>query len=265
MNQAAPTGRSDHWIDQARAAFDARHYDEALDCLDRAVNADPGSELAHWNRGQVLLVLNRLEEAAAAFQAAQAADPGSHRSALGLARVALVRNDYDRAAALLAAVRDPCRDAAAAEWHQLAGITAVGQRKWHAAIESFRAACALNPDDHRSLLAQYKTHYRAGDLPDAIEALRTLLARDDANQQYLWFLYLTLIAEAECTDALPAAIEHMVEAQPGDPVLYNLGVRVCLDHGYYAYAAWLGRDALAAYPGFDRGQYSALARVEAWT
>ena len=223
MNESAQSTDADHWIDQAKAAFDGQRYEPALRCLDRAVAADPTRELAHWNRGQVLLLLNRLSEAHTAFEIARSIDPGSVRAALGLAKVALVRHDYAGASALLADVEDRCDDRSVAEWHQLNGVAAVGHRQWDDAIESFKTACAHNPDDPGSLLAQYKTHYRAGHLPEAIEALRRLLSGDEAGQQPLWFLYLTLLAEAGRIETLPHAIEDMMEAVPDDLVLHNLG------------------------------------------
>jgi tetratricopeptide (TPR) repeat protein len=63
-------------FDQARAAFQAGNYDQALQLTDQALKALPADETIHEFRAQVLFALGRYDEAAATLYSVLAVGPG---------------------------------------------------------------------------------------------------------------------------------------------------------------------------------------------
>jgi tetratricopeptide (TPR) repeat protein len=91
----------------------AQSLDQALACLERAI--ERSREVSpRVRRAEVLLGLERLDEARAAFEEVRRREPGHARAALGLGQIAARQGKWDEAAALLTPlVDDPtCRWAA---------------------------------------------------------------------------------------------------------------------------------------------------------
>ncbi len=60
----------EQWVDEGEVHYEAERYDEALTCLEQALNLDAKSAQNNYFKGKVLLQLGRLWEAMAAFDEA---------------------------------------------------------------------------------------------------------------------------------------------------------------------------------------------------
>ena len=130
--------------------FQKQDHARALEWFSRAVAVEPAASIAsRAGRGEVLLELNRLEEALDDFDRVLAADPGMAAvwNNRGLALNALKRHEealasYERAIALAPL---------AAQAHNNRGDALRELRRFGEALASFDRALAIKPDDWASL------------------------------------------------------------------------------------------------------------------
>jgi tetratricopeptide (TPR) repeat protein len=95
------------WVNLGGAHLLSWDFDKALDAIDRALELDPELLVAHYNRGQALLYLNRPEDMLQSFEKVVALDPehgaGNYYLAVALlanGRVEEARKYASRASAL---------------------------------------------------------------------------------------------------------------------------------------------------------------------
>jgi Tfp pilus assembly protein PilF len=81
-----------------------RRFDEALEQIELAIEADPLSVIVANQKGLVLMLVGRLDEAAAQFQAARALDPQMPAALQNLETVYLMQGQYAQARLLSAEV-----------------------------------------------------------------------------------------------------------------------------------------------------------------
>jgi len=229
---------------------------EALDCFERAVNADPDYLEAHLHRAETLLEIERFDDAVIAYGRLTALLPefAPLHAALGVARKRAGDLDgavasYTRAEALDPgdpaipfnlglALSDAGRPEAAAEaygraaaiapnlveaWVNLGNLRReIGQPE--AAAEAYRQALKLTPDDAATWSRLGVALDEMGDSTAALESYRKAIALDQACADAHYNLGIALKAQGD----LGAAIDSYRQALAADPdqpdALYNLGL-----------------------------------------
>lgn len=136
--------RAEFWFDIANLHAKKSHWDQAVDCYQKALAIAPGALAAHINLANVLMDAGQLQPAIESYQRALAVQPDSFEavSGLGLAHEALGNLDacidcYRKATVLN-------QDYALA--HQRLGNALLAKGLVSDAIASFQAVVTLEPD-----------------------------------------------------------------------------------------------------------------------
>jgi predicted O-linked N-acetylglucosamine transferase (SPINDLY family) len=145
-----------------------KHYEAALESLDKALLLRPNYAYAHANRGNVYPSLKRHDEARKSFETASSLDPAVAEFRLGLAEALAALNEHHRAL-------ECCDDALVlredfAEAHFARGNALQALGRTEDALESYARSVALKP-------AYAEAHFNWG------IALRTLNRHHEALQR----------------------------------------------------------------------------------
>lgn len=181
----------------ARRVRDAEGASAALDALDRAkvdASKPPHYELLSL-RVDLLLELDRYDDALAAVARAEARAPDSAPPKVLRARILRARGETDAARAALAAARalDPGHveamlDAAALEAEQ--GHDDRARALYEAAAPLERAAASVQrPNEARATMALARMELAAGEVDAARKRLRALLDEQPRHGEGAWLLY----------------------------------------------------------------------------
>jgi len=107
FEEAERLDRADaHWPYYQALVHVLGDQERALDCLNRAVDRAGGEVAPRARRGEVLLSLERWDEARAAFEDVRRRRPNQPRAALGLGQLAARVGEWDRAVELLTPLTD---------------------------------------------------------------------------------------------------------------------------------------------------------------
>ena len=120
-----------------------KRFNEALNCFDKAITYQPKYSEAHYNRGRVLLRLNRLKDALASFKITLELNPGNV-GVYNVIALELINNDLlDEALNYLdEAIRIEPNNA---EFHYNRGIIFQRQQSFGLALEAYKKALEINP------------------------------------------------------------------------------------------------------------------------
>lgn len=191
-----------------------RHADALAD-LDRLAAAKPRESRIQSARGSVLRALDRLGEAAQAYDAALAAEPNRATAAIGRARVAMERGEdsaaelYRRALALRPG--DPQILLDLAEAMEMQGDAE--------AVPTLAAAVAANPGWAQGHKVLARMRWEAGDGRDFTRHLEQAL-EDSPGERPLWLAYATALAEADLhVESADAAAKGRAAMGSDDPEL----------------------------------------------
>lgn len=204
---AAAPGFADARLNRALLLQRLGRAAEALADLDAT---GPPTARLHAARGAVLRDLERLDEAAAAFDAALALDPARPPALAGRARVALERGEPDAAARYERALAVRPDDIELRLSHALA-IEAEGGASAIPLLESILARHPGWAEGHEQLA---RMRSEAGDHDDPARTLRAALANapvDAALHQAHWRILSRAERFAELRVAVTAARAHLPE------------------------------------------------------
>lgn len=119
---------------------------DAEKCLRRAIAVDPGFADAHYNLAACLSTMGKRDEAIAAFKRTIAIRPDSDRAHLDLGRIYLDLTRFGDAVEHLNRVAELKPDSPS-EVHNLLGFALMQSGRDLAAVDAFRRAIALAPDN----------------------------------------------------------------------------------------------------------------------
>jgi tetratricopeptide (TPR) repeat protein len=140
---AAPPQAELDTFDQARVAFAAGNYDEALKLVDETAKQMPNDAVVHEFRSLVLFAVKRYSESAAAIHAVLAVGPGwDWKTMSGL------YSNVDTYTTQFRALEDYCRaNSKAADAHFLLGYHYLTTGASDAALVQFRRVSEMQPKD----------------------------------------------------------------------------------------------------------------------
>ncbi|HLY89434.1 MAG TPA: tetratricopeptide repeat protein, partial [Acetobacteraceae bacterium] len=117
----------------------------ALSWLSAAIAIDPANPTAHSHSGDALFKLNRMSDAEAAYRRAITLDPTLTEAYGGLAQVLHLADRDDEALACAERSQIDAKDPVHA--HRILGTALAALNRHEEAIEQFRTAQIVNPDD----------------------------------------------------------------------------------------------------------------------
>jgi predicted TPR repeat methyltransferase len=146
-NKSAPVTSEDSvvaLIEKGNALEEQGRPEEAMECYEAAVQADPRSARAHLNRGNILLASARIEEAREAYQLAVACDPHYAAAYFNLGNLNCRAREYEQAMrnyGMATRIKPDFADAFVAMGNALDDLGRTAE-----AIESYQRALAIRPD-----------------------------------------------------------------------------------------------------------------------
>lgn len=155
-----------------RILLETHRMQSALDAFDAAIVLDEGLAEAHYYRGIVLQRWGRHDQSADAYARAFELDASRLQYLLAAAEAEVATDRVEAARLrLLAQVANFENHAAL---HQLLGQIAMMQGEFPAAVQRFRRAQLLAPDDRMLLEELRRAQQRCGDLAGALSTVRRL-------------------------------------------------------------------------------------------
>ncbi len=231
----------------------AGQHIEALELIDKALASAPHVADAHNNRGNVLRVLGRPDEAIGAYREALVLAP-THP--LAWCNMGNALRDLGRVEEAVRAYREAiARRPAFAEAQLNLGIALREQGRHAEALSAFEAATRLRPDfaaAHDSLGNALRD---AGRLSEAIEAYRRAVALDPEFTTGYCNLGAALW-QAERFEEAADALQAALALDPGRPEAHNHMGNVCKSMGYLGQALSAYRQALALKPDFAAAHFN---------
>jgi len=214
------------WLDEGNAHYRANRFEEALVAYERAIQLEPNSALAYYNKGRVLSSLERYQEAQQQYQRSleifeeqlgNRADMAKSYHQLGI--LAYLQGDYQEALATFnQALELNPRDTDT--WTQK-GATLVNLRRYEEALASLDQALFLDPNladiwnEKGRVLATLERYEEA--LATFDQALSLNPKDNDAWTQK----GITLINLKRYEEAL-AAFDHALVLDPNLPNVWTL-------------------------------------------
>jgi predicted TPR repeat methyltransferase len=146
-NNSAPVTSGDSvvaLIEKGNALEEQGRPEEAMECYEAAVQADPRCARAHLNRGNILLASARIEEARDAYQLAVACDPHYAAAYFNLGNLNCRAREYEQALrnyGIAIRIKPDFADAFVAMGNALDDLGRTAE-----AIESYQRALAICPN-----------------------------------------------------------------------------------------------------------------------
>ena len=225
VGEVAPTITGPVSFADADAAFQAKHYKEAVMLFEAYTDQRPRNPWGHFMLGLSASKAGDPAKAESAFTQALSTDPNHLKSLVNLSRLLIEQGRTDDCSCPPHACRGDC--ARLGEVQRLLGRVYVEQRKSDEAADAYRRAIALDPHDAWSM-----------------------------NN-----LGLLLLEQHRADEALPL-LARAVQLRMDVPAFHN-NLGMALEHtGRFLAAAEEYRGALTADPGYGKAKQN-LARVEA--
>ncbi|HNR36511.1 MAG TPA: tetratricopeptide repeat protein, partial [Candidatus Hydrogenedentes bacterium] len=160
-------------------ADERRQFDKAAEHCRRAIMLDPGDASLHYNLGNALMGLNRLDEAIASYRKALEMDPSQPNARYNLGIAFAKQQRYPEAVeAFRETLRlDPCN----AKAHNNLGSAFAMAGQFEAALPHYRRAIELQPDDTEIWCNMGYAYSQLGRTAEAREAYQQALRRDPGN------------------------------------------------------------------------------------
>jgi tetratricopeptide (TPR) repeat protein len=187
LRKAIETDPADpvHYIDLIDLCMDHQNVDLALEIADIAVQRLPESARLQLQRGVVLAMKGRFEEARDSFKTALTLGPDNGLSHVALALIHMQMDHVPEALEVLRARRANAPDDPLVHWFLGEALNRGGAPPGSAeekeAIEALQKSIALRPDVAEPRILLGKMQLRAGDLPAAAEQLGRALELDPGN------------------------------------------------------------------------------------
>ncbi|HOV75113.1 MAG TPA: tetratricopeptide repeat protein [Candidatus Hydrogenedentes bacterium] len=160
-------------------ADERRQFDKAAEHCRRAIMLDPGDASLHYNLGNALMGLNRLDEAIASYRKALEMDPGQPNARYNLGIAFAKQQRYPEA---VEAFRETLRlDPGNAKAHNNLGSAFAMAGQFEAALPHYRRAIELQPDDTEIWCNMGYAYSQLGRTAEAREAYQQALRRDPGN------------------------------------------------------------------------------------
>ncbi len=214
---------------RGRILLEQGNLESALKSFDTAVEIDPEFVDAHYFRGIVLERFTRFEQAMACYKTAGELDETNPQYAVAWAEMLIQLDRFDEALNLLESKRDSFENNAGIR--QTLGHISMMQGDTYSAMEHFREATLLAPDDDGLVEDLARANMSAGQYAEADQLLRRLIdTQSDTQRRDLLHL------RAQCLSGMDQLVPARLmliqltkdEAGQNDaPAWYALG-RVCL-------------------------------------
>ena len=212
-------------FEEAGAAYDERHYADAVDMFAAYADRRPDSAWGHYMLGLSALKAGQLDRSEAAFNRSLELDPNHLKSMLNLSRVLLQTDRPEQALSHLDVVIDI--DPVSDDGYRLRGLAYYELGRDEDAIDSFREAITVNRHDAWSM-----------------NNLGLVLIRNGQFEEALYPL-------ARATELR------------GDVAVFQNNLGIALERtGHFEASAGAFRGAVALNDGYEKASIS-LARVEA--
>jgi arylsulfatase A-like enzyme/Flp pilus assembly protein TadD len=160
-----------------------KKYDEAVNILSRAVNADPENKIGLVKLGQALAGAGRRAEAKATLRRAAEIYPDSEEVYRILGWMHVKDGEYDEAAELMAGLIHQLPRSSQA--HYMYGFAFFYAREWDRALEALKQARELNPRFSKAPYLMAICYEQTGRREEAIRALHAYL-RLEPNVELLF-------------------------------------------------------------------------------
>ena len=148
-------------------------YQQALGQFRKASRVDPSDLGVQISLGTSYLKLNRWDKAKKSFRKALALGPGSSEALAGLCETYVNSDEKDKALELIDHVRDQTADKV--DLYNRVGIVYRKKGDYDRAIESYRRAIAIDPENEVLRFNVAKAYLVQGDREKATEALKRSL------------------------------------------------------------------------------------------
>jgi tetratricopeptide (TPR) repeat protein len=199
-------------LKQAQEAMDKMDFEAALEPLQKYIAQRPDDPYAHFQLGYSYVGLKRPADAKSEFSRAIALDPKMAAAHLNLG---LVLMDNDPGAAAQAFLNTAQLQPTESRPRFLAGFSLEHAGKFPEAIEQYRSALALAPNDYEIHFALGRVLLRTNDDPGAeVQFRAAVAARGDSAPARLG-LANALLAEKKTAAAIDALGEYL-KLSPGD-------------------------------------------------
>lgn len=213
--ELAPTVET--WNDKGIVLQGLRRFDEALGCFDAAIQLNPELSVPWRNRGCLLDSLDRRGEAEACFRSALARDPLDSTTWVRLGNLLGREERLPEAASCFRRLTEIDPDNAEA-WKMLA-ISLENSNQFADAIACHQRSLALNKDDAGTWYALGVAQQRAGLIEDAEVSLQRCVALDPLHARAWTNLGGHLAELGRPADGLQC-LDRAVQLQADDPIAW---------------------------------------------
>ena len=196
-------------------------------------------------KAQLLLKLERFEDAASAFEEALALDDDNPQARLGRARILAASGEHNAAMDLIKAVQLP--DDAQPDVLQAIAEVYLGAGEYPKAEVFFLRWLSVVPDDPMAKLGLVKTQQGQGKHQEAKRLVEELLEAYPKDAQ-LHLQQAQMLQQAGDYDAALKAVDQARRLDPADAQVYFIRGDVFLDAKHYSEAKRMFDKAIAIHP-----------------
>lgn len=208
------------WVKLAMAQAETGAYDAARASLERALDIDPESPIAHFNLAEVMRRQGRYADAFEQYRRTVALDPNYAKAYLGLGQV-----NRQQGRPAMESFRQAVRsDPLLAEAHIGLGRESLERRQAGEAAGHFLQALRVDPDSAEAHLDLGLARARQGLQEEALAAFRQAAALDPASPEAHYNLGVALARQGRTREALQY-FRQAVRLKPEDTEAHsNLGM-----------------------------------------
>ncbi|MEG4483799.1 tetratricopeptide repeat protein [Microcoleus sp. D2_18a_B4] len=223
----ASRGEAKDWVQKGRCLNRLKRYEEALECLDKAIESDSNYARAWANRGDVLDNLKRYDEALVSYDRAIELDEYDpwHWAKRGY----LLNNLKHYEKALESFNRAIELDANSQKIWVVRGYVLNALKRYEEALASFDRALEFNDNSQYICFLRGNVLNQLKRYEEALGAYDQVL-EPDRNIQYIWFLRGNVLNQLKRYEEALVSFDMAIELDPNDldiwtlrgNVLYNL-------------------------------------------
>jgi len=218
-----PEDEEAYYIKSLLLAYDYKKSEEALACSEKAIELDPNDPGGWIAKGIALSNLGKYDESLKYFNKALEINPNSSRALRSKAYTLFFLKDYDQALANVdQALKIDSNDFRT--WYTKALIFNV-MKKFNEALKSVEKVNELNPDYINGWSELGLLYYNMGKYDESLSYASKTIIMDPTDVRGWYTKSLVLFATKKYPDALKS-VEKLLELSPGDGAFSDLKERI---------------------------------------